>query len=326
MTDHYTDDGFRAGQSPISMLALAVAWIGSPTPQSLNAIQFLINQAIEAGVDLEERNLFGLTPLMSVTRNVHLSNFVPVTRMFLQAGANPRQVENDGCGLLHHIARQLSACNNYEMSAGDASQVTDLVATLITQYGCDPLLRDQSGSTPYDEALSPVAWVLWCDAMVQAGHDIETDLRTQDLRNCVSHSRAQLDRKYKAVMDGLLVDRGQIFIENAQDDQVPCTMCGKSDNWQKRRQPFDCLGSYLVNINEEWAQHTYAYNHRGGVYCDNIRAPGTCRSRQHAHGETYIGRSHSQLSWRKHIAFRLWRDRKLITPLDAQLWISGFLE
>jgi hypothetical protein len=330
MNQFLTDDGFEAGEEPISILRLALHNFGilwDPWWDPLAATKLLINTAIQEGTDFEQRDLFGLTPVVSVTRNTEPRFWVSIVEKLLEAGASPLQVDNDGCGILHHIIRQLSACNDHEMSEDIAEGLVNLITNLITRYSCDPLLSDLAGETPFDEALAPVAWGLWCRALVLANRNIEEDLIAQDARSRAWHSESYLQSKYHRALKLIHRDAGSFFYEQEDSEtSLRCPNCGKSNVWQLRREPFNCFGSYLTKINAEFVQHTYAYNHRDGSYCNNIRNPNTCKVKQHGGNKTYCKRSLSELSWRKHVAYRLWRDGLLPNPSQAQLVVSGFAE
>jgi hypothetical protein len=323
-----TDDGFNAGSEPASMLELAYCNLNSElwSPASAaDLIQLMLDQSPRD--ILNKHNFFGLTPILSVTRNVELKLLVPIVDRLLSAGANPREIDNEGCGILHHLIRQLSACNDFDMPHDKADTFIDLISRLIAHHGCDPLLRDDAGDTPFYEALAPMSWIIWCRALSRAGRHIQADLDQQDLAHHITHSPAYLWAKYDRVKKSLLKDRGEFFYEDGPADGVACSYCKKNIGWHLRREPFDCYGSYLVSVNGEYAQHGSGANHYDGSYCKNIRDPGTCPARIHKGRprKIYVERSAEELSWRFHVAFRLWREGILTTPKQADIDISGFI-
>jgi hypothetical protein len=318
---------YEVMQHADDMLTLAAANTDNVFWYSLTAQKLLVNAAVQEYLSLDEPDGAGITKLHSVIRYMHFSQWSTTLRIFLAAGASPDIVRKSGRGLLHLILSPMGACNDYEMPNGLFQELVDLLVMLVAVYGCDPLLADDGGMTPFDGSLAPVAWSVWCRALNQAGRNIEEDLNTLDVRMGVVHNEVFLAKKYQAALDMINKDTGDWFYEDDLQEQsdTPCRHCGKTRQWQLRRAPFDHYGTYRPVWGDGSRYHYWSTNHLDSSYCSNVVTPGTCCAKEHkgSQGPPAL-RSSAELSWRRHVAYMLWRDGYLNTPLQAQLTVSGF--
>lgn len=106
---HHSDLGHYIGQlySPTIHQAMAIL------PNSaLETLLFLpMRQLLSAGSDIEETDGFGRTALLGLVEGVKRSQFVDVSNMLLQHGADPLAVDNGDAGMLHYILRTTLACS-----------------------------------------------------------------------------------------------------------------------------------------------------------------------------------------------------------------------
>src|SRR5437762_9464399 len=89
---------------------------------------------------------------------------------------------------------------NYIMSKKGAEELTKLIIELLRGFHNQisyPTLGNKKGFTPFDAALSPTAWVLWCNALERAGFDVGKELLDLDLRYGVVHSDEYLEERYQ---------------------------------------------------------------------------------------------------------------------------------
>jgi hypothetical protein len=273
--------------------------------------------------NLNERDLFGRTALLASVEGVQRSQFPKVAQMLLQFGANPSAVDNGGAGILHFILRTISGCNNWNVTAESTQPLKTLMIQLINSE-CDPNLLDDDGLTPSDMALSPVAWVIWCEVVQAAGLDVLSVLERDDELQGIILPHAYVEEKYRRVLRAPSPSWNDQSIQSdsPQEKEELCRYCAQPDHWSPSRPPFDRAGSYMVNMGDSVA-HAYFSNHRDGSFCDNGISWGSCKKSSHArHGEVTVWPVNA-LSWRKHVAYRLWRDGLLRTPRQAYTWSTG---
>ncbi|ORX94927.1 hypothetical protein BCR34DRAFT_620029 [Clohesyomyces aquaticus] len=138
----------------------------------LEPIQLLLHH--DCG--LEERNFHSNTVLLAAISLVSSKELVPVTKALLRAGANPLTISARGWGALHGLLWRLSACGHYEMGNSEFIAITELVVQFL-RSGCNPLLLDVDGCSPFDMALSSTTWPIWCEALERAGFNVASTIR-----------------------------------------------------------------------------------------------------------------------------------------------------
>jgi len=277
----------------------------------LGAVDLVFNAALQEGVDIDQVNRFGLSPILSITRNSTPHFYVPLVKKLLEIGANPLKVDNNQRGILHHIMYEVSACNNNRMEKATRRDLSSLIAQLITSHGCDPLLADDGGMTPFDLALSPVAWGIWCDGLLSAGVDIEGELRNEYAKHSTGEPEECTQFAYIQAVTHL--SQG-LSSENfrAHGDQRRnkiCARCQSGMDWKYRYQPFDILGSYLTGQGRK--SHNFLTNHSDGSWCSDNVQPFSCLSCRFSAGGPHQFLNvldAKELSWRKYVAFMLWRS------------------
>jgi hypothetical protein len=318
MARHFNDMGQDSGEHPMGILHTILSTL--PKSQSDTHIYQPLRLLLLDGCDLEQKDGFGRTPLLSCIENVCRSALPAVVDMLLKAGADPLTTGNGDEGMLHSLLRSLSACNDESMEPAEVGSITSVLVALL-RAGCNPNLLDEFSDTPSDKALSPVAWVLWCDALRLAGMDIKDVLLGDDGCQSTPQSQASLKRKFrKAVASTFTFDS---WIDEPSADYFSsnpgaCGLCERHTKWQRRRQPFDYFGSYLIQIGDG-PGHAVFVNHRDGSPCNCPFVWDSCDHRDHWGGDW----SRHEISWRKHVAHWLWRDGILNSPLAANRWATG---
>ena len=307
------DTGQVVGTDSDNTLKLALLEAPNDSWDIFGAVDLLLNAALQEGVDIEQVDLFGLTPILSVTRNLEPHFYVPLVKKLLNIGADPWKVDNNRRGILHHIIYQLSACNDHGMKNATRRNISTLIAELITSHGCDPFLTDDHDWTPFDLALSPVAWSIWCDGLLSAGVDIEAELRKELAKFSTRKPEKYTQSKYlKAVNYISQQSSSENFRAYRMQSNGICALCRSGRDWEYRYQPFDLFGSYLNGEPNRGMYHNYLSNHSDGTQCSNQTNPISCLDRDHWSPDgsyQFFGEPDSKkLSWRKYVAFRLWSN------------------
>ncbi|OCK81341.1 ankyrin [Lepidopterella palustris CBS 459.81] len=288
-----------------AVLELFPAWMDADSiSQSYHSLELLLQH----GGDLGERNGWGRTPLLTAAFQVCLSALPRVITLLLKYGADPRVYDGDGEGLLHRLFSTLSGCNTASMGATWREEVVQLVVRLL-RAGCDPNFSIKGGWTPSDNSLTPYSWAVWCESLTDAGLDVSKIIREDDDRDGLVWLENEIAEKYNSV-----VEESQYLVEScsrkpAQVDrsQNPCRICRNLCLWRRRPVPFDLLGSYL---NSDRHYHQQLQNHAGGHLCLNYLSENSCTDLDHEDGYPPWP-SAQELSWRKHVAYRLWREDAL---------------
>ena len=262
---------------------------------------------LQHGCDLEEQNVHGSTPFLHGLAVVPDPELVSVTSLLLKAAANPFAVTARGEGCLHILLVRLSACNKYDMRVTEAKAITDLLVTLLRK-GCSPHLQSRGGYTPSDIALSPTAWVLWCNALRKSGIDLARVLKQDDIDARVSYSDYdEINRIYKAA----LASKVQRAAEEPESitPLIQCLECKRGSNSWHLRPPFDYFERCVFARDGEALRLHVSREKTNGTAND----PPDCIPPSKG----------TEYSWRKHIASRLWRDGILSSPYEAQMWATG---
>lgn len=275
----------------------------------------LVKLTLKSGIDLEARDINGNTPLLYALYYTPEFQLVEVANTLIGYGANLKAVNNYGEGCLHLLLRRLSACNNYNMCSETASSLIDILVVLLNN-GCSPALSNIKEYTPIDAALSPTAWPLFCCALERAGKSINEILAI----DCTMQSDA--DIKEKSV---------DIVVRNAQTTShqqgkgysgmytgQPCSLCGRHTDWKERQMPFDEFMSHVV---EElgFGIHMKLFTHHDMSECLKVQEEDSCHSLDYHPGEMSLhGRRKRSLN--RQVAYMMWREGILRTPLDCQRW------
>lgn len=277
---------------------------------------------LQSGYDIAEQDHYGNTPLLVALSDVPQRDVISVAQFFLNAGADPLAANSIGFGSLLSLLRRLSSCNDYTMDSIQVKAFVDLLIRFLGA-GCDPS-GSPNGWMPSDAALSPTCWVIWCNALEGAGYSIGSVLREDDIRDGVAQSDHDIDEKFLKASKCIAGSLSQPSINRNPD--LSCEMCYQNTHWKPRKAPFDVLGSYFMNFGNEFAAtHWGRANHHGGSWCEDAQVGGKCSHKEHKESEgTADIWSAEELSWRKHIAYRLWREGILSTPLEAEIWATDF--
>ncbi|OCK82413.1 hypothetical protein K432DRAFT_424190 [Lepidopterella palustris CBS 459.81] len=292
----------------------------------LEPIQLLLHHEC----DLEERNFHSNTVLLAAISLVGSKELVPVTRALLKAGANPLIISARGWGALHGLLWRLSACNHYDMTNSEFVAITDIVVQLL-RNGCNPLLLDADGCSPSDMALSPTTWLIWCQALEKAGFNVASTIREDSMYKCGSHLEGEIEHRFLQPIT-VTNEPTRSFLQRHDSGIIPetinrendltekCYRCHRSTDWEPRCPPFDVFGSYLMHLPGRPSIHRFSPDHSNGQACLDAFGKGPCVHTEHSDGPV---REHALgLSWRKQLAYQLWRDGVLKEPRQSQTWAT----
>jgi len=285
-------------------------------------MQLLLNH----NCDLEARNFHGNTVLLAAVSLVSSDELVPVATALVNAGANPLAISPRGWSVLHGLLWRLSACNQYDMTGDEAEGVSKLLELLL-QRGCNPIQPDADGCSPSDLALSPVCWSLWCGALERAGFSVASIVREDSILKCGTHLEIDIQSRFLQIKDvapqptPLPRDNDQSGNNDENDVTQKCYRCHRTTDWEPRCPPFDVFGSYLMRLPGRPSIHRFSPDHNDGQPCLDALGTGPCEHVNHQDGPV---REHSLgLSWRKQLAYELWRDGMLASPLQAYQWAKN---
>lgn len=275
--------------------------------------------------DLEEADGFGRSLLLAAIFDVKRNHSAQIISLLLQAGADPLARDHKGQGALHYILVTVSACNRAHIKPAlyEATKST-LVQLLLA--GCNPNLGDEGDYTPSDRALTSTAWMLWCEALLSAGFQPLEVLQEDDRLLGITFDEGYLEQKYQEA----LASRSptpKTVLEREEPTEfgeyIPaCSFCGLPDNCTRTRAPFDPYANYLIEWGEGFT-HLWLPNHLDGTDCANERKLDSCGHESHQEGEAFSKWSSQELSWRKHVAYRMWVDNILSGPREAYTWATG---
>lgn len=262
---------------------------------------------LQSGGDPNERNGWGRTPLLTAAFQVRLSSLPRIMRLLLKYGANPLLFDGDGEGILHRLLYAFGSCGIRTIDETWTNDMVDILASLL-QSGCDPNLKKDIGWTPSDNALSPIAWMIWCEALSRAGHvPEEVVMRDDDIEGIIWGPGETILRYENSVQ--LYRDRRQSRMYDDQawhDDEPCCRICKQNFMWNEKHPPFDFMGTYL---NTELNYHQQLYNHSSGRFCPKYFSADNCSFENHDAGLP-PSPTLEQLSWRKHVALDIWRESR----------------
>jgi hypothetical protein len=287
-----------------AVLELFPAWMDKDSiSHSCDSLELLLQH----GADLGERNGWGRTPLHTAAFQVCLNALPQVIALLLKYGADPRIHDGDGEGILHRLFSTLSGCDTASMAASWREEMVQLVIQLL-QAGCDPNFSINDGWTPSDNALTPFSWAIWCESLTKSGLDVSKVIQKDDRQDGLVWLDNEITEKYNSVVGE---NRSSVKDfskhERVDTNQNPCRICNTRCLWQRRHEPFDLLGSYLSSDRH---YHKQLQNHAGGQFCLNYLSETSCTHLDHEDGYPPWP-SAQDLSWRKHVAYRLWRDNAL---------------
>jgi hypothetical protein len=281
--------------------------------------------------ELEARNIYGDTPLLHALHYTPRRRLVAVVKELVQFGANTSAVNDDGETALHLLLRRISACNHYRMSKKEAEELTELIMALLGGFHKQisyPTLGNIEGSTPFDAALSPTAWVLWCNALERAGFDVWKELLDLDVRDGVVHSDEYLEERYQHVKLRPPLEISSCSDSEASEgyrsDRKPCHLCGQRTVQRARRVPFDEFYSSIVD-EVGFETHMMLFHHLDKSPCLNAFMEDSCRHLDYSpnHMQEHCPEYVKERSWRRHVAYRMWREGILRSPYKSQQWANG---
>jgi len=273
----------------------------------------LLDFILKKKFDLEARDTNGNTPLMYALFYTPQSARFEVVSALLEAGAMTDAFNKYGEGCLHLLLRRLSACDNNEMDPASKKATINILVMLLDR-GCDPTSPNVVGYTPLDAALSPIAWPLFCSALEKVGKDVEKVIQEIDMMSDIMSTDAEVEERleyvverHNSVMPRLShwtmpeVASGQPFAEQL------CYLCGRGTNLVKRVIPFDEFRSVVVD-ELEFGIHMIWYNHHNG-------GDGECLGVWKEDSSHFLDYCPSKMnyenrknrSWRRHVAYLLWR-------------------
>lgn len=217
------------------------------------------------------------------------------------------------------------------MSKKEAEELTKLIMALLGGFHKQisyPTLGNKEGFTLFDAALSPTAWALWCNALKKAGFDMGKELLDLDVRHGVVHSDEYLEETYQHVKS-----RPPLEISSRSDseaskgyrsDRKPCYLCGQRTVQRARQVPFDEFHSNIVD-EVGFETHMMLFHHLDNSPCLNASMEDSCRNLDYSPNNMqersleYV----KERSWRRHVAYRMWREGILRSPYKSQQWANG---
>lgn len=304
-------------QAPASLLHCLMGRRPSRT-----SIFTLVKLFLNQGFDLDARDVNGNTPLLYALYYMPQSELVAVAFALIEAGADILAVNNYDEGALHLLFRRLSACNNYEMSSENYEALVRLIKRLLEQ--CEPTSRNIVGYTPLDAALSPTAWPLLCTALEDTGNDVRDEILAIDDRRKIIQLDADLQKGFSELLarrKPLNSESPKIANYEASTEQL-CVLCDHRSDTTKRGAPFDEFHSMLVDELGS-SIHMVACNHSiAGGKCLEVRDEDSSCILDY-HPDKMTPEAAGKRSLNRHMAYLLWRDRGLRSPVEFQEWAVG---
>lgn len=295
---------------------------------------FLLKLLMSLHHDPNEKNAIG-DPLLDTAINVTIKDTYKMQKTLLQHGATLQPLFDGQETPLSLCLYRLSACGLGVIETGQISDVMEIVVTYIN-------MRDELCSnmkyrrSPSANALSPVAWTVWCTALDQTGINLEEILRKEDRLNDLKFSRKFLQRKYEKIINFAapkwIVEDPQAYNEEELSSYTmpaACERCGRHELKTVLRPPFDLFVQQLNSLRhrssgETRPAHIFRQTHQDGSLCDNYMIGGMCHHPWHdGHNLRHPQQDIRGCGWRKHVAHRLWREGVLTTPQQAYTWASG---
>lgn len=280
----------------------------------------IVKLILDNGFDTEEQDINENTALLNAVYYSSQSEVTEITRSMLMKGANihVRNIHKEGC--LHLLLRRLSACNNREMSKTRADAFIDLLASLL-QQGCDPTQENREGYTPFDAALSPTVWPIFCAALKKVDMDIRTHIRRIDRSNgIVQTDFIMVERSLSAIDIISTASRAHKTRQPKPENAVerPCYLCGRETVFEEDRTiPFDEFTSVIVDeigvgIHMKLCKAVNGM-HVNGDNCLWVHREGSCHLLDYYPGRMSSERKKAR-SWRMHVALDLWHEGCLWNP------------
>jgi hypothetical protein len=287
------------------------------------SISHLLGLALHRHLDLESTDKFGNTPLLLALFYCLMPELFRVVELLEEEGADFRAHNRFGEGCLHRFLRRLSACNNYRMSKRTRNRVVSILEKLIKK-GCDPAEKNINGYTPVDAALSPTAWPLFCQALgsKQSGLDAR-DVITRACGAELCAENIHVEEEYERVLanrTSLSPSDFAIKLRVADDfpTEQPCCLCGAKAEPTNRAVPFD---EFYSDVVDDFGQgiHMKFHDHKPGDKCMHV-----CKE-DPSHYLDYPSPStiRRDRSWKRHVAYLLWKRGKFRSPVEAQRWAVG---
>ncbi|OJD40623.1 uncharacterized protein BKCO1_1000608 [Diplodia corticola] len=276
-----------------------------------NRFQFLLNHIL----DIQEVGTYGQTLLIECA-DTHFSNMVPLGRLMLQAGVDVRSFSRHGQGVLHHYLHRLSCCGFSTLRGQFAEDMVLFLQELLSR-GASP--RDAGVTSPTETALTPAAWVVWCQALDRSGIDIEDLLRAEDELNGLQPPSAEDVEELVGDIAGPNLVAPELLSD--ERPQGTCLRCEAGLQPVYYRPPFDSMFGLLI---ESFHSHETRTRHRNGLPCSNLFGVDSCVYGDHDEGGGAILYT-TQLSERKWAAYRLWKDGWLATPEGAEFWATDVM-
>ena len=280
----------------------------------LEPLKLLLN----AGFDLEERDVNQNTPLLCAVYYTPEPELVEVVETLLEAGARTdiKNTWDESC--LHLLLRRISACNNYTMDNLRAESLVTVLVTLLRR-DCDPTGLNCVGFTPIDAAMSPTAWPLVCHALARAGKDIRSLLTALDeIRLPTPLSEAENSAQFADFVRASWKRANSTMQELAADSpeprETPCYLCGRHSNLIGARFPFDHFKS-VVTDEIGFGIHLMLRIHEESEVCLEVHEEDSLHWLDFVPSRlTEAQRKRS--SWKAHLAFLLWQKSILKYPED----------
>ncbi|KAF2816985.1 uncharacterized protein BDZ99DRAFT_6421 [Mytilinidion resinicola] len=238
-------------------------------------------------------------------------------RLFLKYGADPYATSNSGQGIFHHISDRLRICNVYKLGSAWLEEMTEMIVSLL-QIGCDPNLRNIWGVTPSDMMNSTSSWTLWCQCLEKVGFDVAQLLQKDDEADGIEWLDNEIDERYETVV----IEHGGLEL-NESEELEDLTTEGSSSRhrgshrvWQWWLAPFFMFAAMHFEAAVDPC-HIHARYHSDGRPCTNYVVKDMCEHSDHQDNQYPPIFSAREVSWRKHVAYRLWKNGLLGNAYEA---------
>lgn len=295
-----------------------LAYIGAFQSVQMNydVLKYMVNSC-----NIKEVDSDGFTPLILASIAVPHADLVKVLRLLLNAGADAVAVQNQGQNVLQKLVQKLSSCYFSPLVLHKPEEIVDVLVRLI-QSGAKPDLGTEHSWTPFESALMPASFTLWCQSLCRVELDIRNLLEHED-------SVATIPTPDFAQTDDALGEPHQprILTEygiGKEKFDFACPLCGQTEWNRAFRFPFDIFQSSNFG---DYGYHTLIHNHNDGQLCRNWSESPSCTHHEHI---SYPGRLTpvifaKDMSIRKWAAYQLWQDGFLNTPKEALEWASNVM-
>lgn len=226
---------------------------------------------LRLGINLEVPDNNGHTHLFFAIAYVPMPLSLKAANRLLDEGADPEAVNNLGDGLLHVLLKRLSTCSSLAINEASTPIISSLLTRILRGQEGAPTLLNNAKLTPFDVAMSPAIWPIFCSALQEAGHNIEAILRSIDRQaGILSPSPRQVEEQCRLALatgrysTGNAVRKAPFQPLQQPSNEMECYICGEGPEQSHRPTPFDqflpCVVSEQgMEIHDMFPNHSVGY-------------------------------------------------------------------